>query len=72
VRSGRIRASPARGLGLPRIQWRDYIFLTHDQLHELSSAAGRWRVFVLLLGYAGLRWGEATALRRPPKRPRAE
>jgi integrase len=62
-RSGRIRANPARGLGLPRIQRRDYIFLTHEQLHELSSAAGHWRVFVLLLGYTGLRWGEATALR---------
>ena len=39
-RSGRIRANPARGLGLPRVQRRDYIFLTHEQLHELSSAAG--------------------------------
>jgi hypothetical protein len=26
VRSGRIRANPARGLGLPRVQRRDYIF----------------------------------------------
>jgi len=63
VRSGRIRANPARGLGLPRVQRRDYIFLTHDQLHELASATGPWRVLVLLLGYTGLRWGEATALR---------
>jgi integrase len=63
VRSGRIRANPARGLGLPRVQRRDYIFLTHDQLHELAATTGRWRVFVLLLGYTGLRWGEATALR---------
>jgi integrase len=62
-RGGRIRANPARGLGLPRVQRRDYIFLTHEQLHELASAAGPWRVFVLLLGYTGLRWGEATALR---------
>ena len=62
-RSGRIRANPARGLGLPRVQRRDYIFLTHEQLHELSSAAESWRVFVLLLGYTGLRWSEATALR---------
>jgi site-specific recombinase XerD len=63
VRSGRIRANPARGLGLPRVQRRDYIFLTNDQLHELAAATGPWRVFVLLLGYTGLRWGEATALR---------
>ena len=63
MRSGRIRANPARGLGLPRVQRRDYIFLTHDQLHELAAATGPWRVLVLLLGYTGLRWGEATALR---------
>ena len=63
MRSGRIRANPARGLGLPRVQRRDYIFLTHDQLHELAAATGPWRVFVLLLAYTGLRWGETTALR---------
>ena len=27
------------------------------------QAAPGWRVLVLLLGYTGLRWGEATALR---------
>jgi len=62
VRSGRIRSNPARGLGLPRIRRRDYVFLTHLQLRDLASEAGSWRVFVLLLGYTGLRWGEATAL----------
>jgi integrase len=63
VRGGRIRANPARGLGLPRTQRRDYVFLTHEQLHRLAAEAVPWRVFVLLLGYTGLRWGEATALR---------
>jgi integrase len=63
VRSGRIRSNPAHGLGLPRVRRRDYVFLTHDQLQDLASEARRWRVFVLLLGYTGLRWGEATALR---------
>jgi integrase len=29
----------------------------------LAAATVHWRVFVLLLGYTGLRWGEATALR---------
>jgi hypothetical protein len=55
---GRIRVNPARRLGLPRVQLRDYVFLTHEQLHALAIEAGAWRVFVLLLG-----WGEATALR---------
>ena len=30
---------------------------------RLADEAGPWRTFVLLLGYTGLRWGEATALR---------
>ena len=63
VRSGRIRSNPARGLGLPRPRRRDYVFLTHGQLRALADEAGPWRVFVLVLGYRGLRWGEATALR---------
>src|SRR5262249_38640000 len=63
MRSGRIRANPAHGLGLPRTQRRDYVYLTHEQLHRLAAEAEPWRVFVLLLGYTGLRWGEATALR---------
>ena len=59
VRSGRIRSNPAHGLGLPRPHRRDYVFLTHDQLRDLAAEAGPWRVFVLALGYTGLRWGEA-------------
>jgi integrase len=63
VRSGRIRSNPAHGLGLPRTRRRDYVFLTHEQLRDLAAETGPWRVFVFLLGYTGLRWGEATALR---------
>ena len=39
------------------------MFLTHGQLRDLAAGAGPWQVFVLVLGYTGLRWGEATALR---------
>lgn len=63
VRSGRIRTNPAHGLGLPKTRRRDYVYLTHGQLRYLADAAGPWHVFILLLGYTGLRWGEATALR---------
>ena len=63
MRSGRVRANPARGLNLPRIRRRDYVFLTHEQVHHLADASGRWRLLILLLAYTGLRWGEATALR---------
>ena len=61
ARSGRIRANPAHGL--PRPGRRDYVFLTHEQLHCLAAEAGPSRVLVPLFGYTGLRWGEATALR---------
>jgi integrase len=63
VRSGRICSNPARGLGLPRPGKRDYVFLTHGQFRALATKAGRWHLLVLVLGYTGLRWGEATALR---------
>jgi integrase len=63
VRSGRIRSNPAKGLGLPRPQRRDCVFLTHGQVLMLAAEAGRWRLLILLLAYTGLRWGEATALR---------
>lgn len=38
-------------------------YLTHEQLHRLAVASGRFRTLVLALGYCGLRFGEAAALR---------
>jgi integrase len=38
-------------------------YLTHEQLHRVAVASGRLRTLVLVLGYCGLRLGEATALR---------
>jgi integrase len=63
VRTGRIRSNPARGLVLPRPHRRDHVFLTHAELAALAAAASTFRLLVLVLGYTGLRWGEATALR---------
>lgn len=63
ARTGRIRSNPAHGLGLPRPNRRDYVYLTHAQVLALAAEAGRWRLLILLLAYPGLRWGEATALR---------
>ncbi|MBO0732379.1 MAG: site-specific integrase, partial [Acidimicrobiaceae bacterium] len=63
VKTGRLRSNPARGLALPRPRKRDHVFLTHEQLARLAGSAGSSRVLVLVLGYTGLRWGEATALR---------
>jgi hypothetical protein len=54
VRSRHIRSNPARGLGPPRIQRRDYVFLTHGQVLDLSYEAGPWRLLILMLAYTAL------------------
>ncbi|MBM4515237.1 tyrosine-type recombinase/integrase [Rhodococcus hoagii] len=38
-------------------------YLTHAQVHQLASEAGRYKSLILLLSYTGLRWGEAAGLR---------
>ena len=38
-------------------------YLTHEQVHDLADACGEhYRLMVLFLAYAGLRWGEMDAL----------
>ncbi len=72
VEDGRIPRNPARphdGKGrragilptLPGASHKHY--LRHDELERLSEAAGDYRPLILVLGYCGLRWGEAAALR---------
>lgn len=63
VRDHRLASNPARGVSLPRKVSREHRYLTHEQLHRLASASGDHGTLILLLGYTGLRWGEATALR---------
>lgn len=63
VRDHRLASNPARGVSLPRKVSREHRYLTHQQLHRLASASGEHGTLILLLGYTGLRWGEATALR---------
>ena len=36
---------------------------THAQLDALADACGDYRTLILTLGYCGIRWGEAAALR---------
>jgi integrase len=44
---------------------RDQHPLTFEQIHALSDAVhDRYRALIYVLAYGGLRWGEATALRR--------
>jgi integrase len=63
VKEGRLPRNPAIGVDLPRLSTKRRRYLRHDQLHALANETGRYRVLVLTLGYCGLRWGEATALR---------
>ncbi len=63
VRDHRIGSNPARGANLPRKVSREHRYLSHRQLDSLATASGSHRTLILLLGYTGLRWGEATALR---------
>lgn len=63
VRDRMLAANPARGVKLPSRGKRQNVYLTAGQLGALAVEAGRYGSLVLLLGTAGLRWGEAAALR---------
>ncbi|ROZ63827.1 site-specific integrase [Kocuria soli] len=62
VRDRRILANPAEGVSLPRKVAKAHVYLSHVQLHALAAASDR-PALVLVLGYTGLRWGEAIGLR---------
>jgi integrase len=59
----RLAANPARGVKLPPRGKRRNVYLTASQLRALALESGPYGSLVLLLGTAGLRWGEAAALR---------
>jgi integrase len=63
VKSKHLAASPAAGIELPRKPETEQRYLTHEQLHRLAVASGRFRTQILVMGYCGLRFGEAAALR---------
>nr|WP_308214041.1 site-specific integrase [Mycolicibacterium conceptionense] len=63
VKDRRLARNAARGVKLPARSKQKNVYLTADQLQALAVEAGRYRSLVLLLGTAGLRWGEAAALR---------
>jgi integrase len=63
MRDRLVASNPARGVKLPKAPRRPNVYLSAEQLHRLADESGRYRSLVLLLGTAGLRWGEAAALR---------
>ena len=63
VKSKHLAVNPADGAELPRLPEVEQRYLTHEQLHRVAVASGRLRTLVFVLGYCGLRFGEASALR---------
>lgn len=49
---------------LPPQTERERRYLSHAELLGLATASGRFEALTLVLGYCGLRFGEAAALRR--------
>ncbi len=67
-RTGKIAKNVAgeikRTEDLPTSTERERRYLTHAELLQLARAAERFETLTLVLGYCGLRFGEAAALRR--------
>jgi integrase len=62
VTDRRLAVNPAAELELPTIDETEKRYLTAAQIRRLADAAGEHGALVLLLGFTGLRFGEAAAL----------
>lgn len=63
VADRRIPRNPCDGTKLPHKERKDRVYLTPRQVLDLAEASGRYSALILVLGFCGLRWGEAAALR---------
>ncbi|MGW0293297.1 tyrosine-type recombinase/integrase [Streptomyces tuirus] len=64
VFSKRISVSPCHDHELPRPDDEDeHVYLSYEQLERLADAAGEYRLLILTLGYCGIRWAEASAVK---------
>jgi integrase len=64
VRARMLSVSPATDIDLPRKPKSNKRYLTHQEVADLAAECGDWGLFVLVLAYCGLRFGEATAICR--------
>ena len=62
--SKNVAAEIERRHDLPKTGESERHYLTHIQLLDLARETGRFETMTLVLGYCGLRFGEAAALRR--------
>ncbi|HZD22118.1 MAG TPA: tyrosine-type recombinase/integrase [Acidimicrobiia bacterium] len=77
VSDGLIAKNPAAGVKAPRVEKRRQRFLTAFELAHLADETGEYGPLIWFLGWSGLRWGEAVALRvgrvdAEPRRVRVE
>ncbi len=63
IRTDRLSKNVATSIELPRKASAERRYLTHAQLWELARHCGCVETLTLVMGYCGLRFGEATALR---------
>jgi integrase len=64
VFSKRIAVNPCHDHELPRLDDEDeHVYLTYEQLERLALAADEYRLLILTLGYCGIRWAEASAVK---------
>ncbi|MGW6905668.1 tyrosine-type recombinase/integrase [Streptomyces sp. NPDC054940] len=64
VQTNRIAINPFHDHELPdKPDDDDHVYLTHEQLERLATAAGPFQRFILVLGYSGIRWAEASAIK---------
>lgn len=64
VKDGRLSTNPASGVSLPRVHTEEKLFLTHQQVAQMSALCGDvYGLIVRFLAYTGLRFGEMAALR---------
>jgi integrase len=65
VRNGYLARTPVEAIRFPSPQRREMSVLSPSQVSLVSSnVPERYEALIFLLAYGGLRWGEATALRR--------
>lgn len=62
VKANHLAVNPADDIDLPTLPESEQRYLTHEQLHRVAFASGLIRTLILVLGYCGLRFGEAAAL----------
>lgn len=59
-----IPRSPCEETRLPKVETREMMFLTAEQLHQLAEGVeNRFWALLMTAGYAGPRWSELAALR---------